>query len=685
MKKLFILIYSLFLVADPLFSQNIGIGTTSPATSAQLDVTSTSKGLLIPRMTGSQRNAIASPVAGLIVYQTNFEIVSPSSPGFYVYESGGWKRIARADEIAGGTSTWTVNGADQYSNVAGSVGIGISAPNVSALLDLTSTSKGFLLPRMTTAQRNAIASPTAGLMVFDNSLKELFHYDGGSWRGILNSNDDYWDKSSTRNWVYNTTDSIGMGTSSPDERFHLYNGKMYMQDNRTNQNPFVIFDNPNISYKEGGMMFKRSGDTLATVKYVNNPTTSNYIEIDPAYSSGGTRTFFSTNGVGIGYTDPQVALHIRKPAADEILRLEGNDPMIKFRKYVSALAIDDIGFIQTVNDDLRIGTYSSNTTGDFIVRTGSNDRLFVIENGNVAIGNYNTPKAKLHIPDGDDADLSSTLNGYLMLGLSTGSNSNIIIDNNEILARTGASTAGTLFLQNDGGEVSIGAKTTINKNGEALKLNGTDPAIDFYQGGVFKSFIQQSGNDLLLGNNAGDIHLDVATPYNINMTTHGGAILLSPSGASVLVNPSNGGNVLLSPTGGGDVVLNPNSGGFVQLNPTGGGNVAIGTIVSATAATYKLTVTGKILCEELRVKLQSSGWPDYVFDDSYHLLPINEVEKFIQQNKHLPGIPSAAEIEKEGIAVGDMQKRMMEKIEQLTLYIIEQQKQIDELKKMIKQ
>ena len=105
------------------------------------------------------------------------------------------------------------------------------------------------------------------------------------------------------------------------------------------------------------------------------------------------------------------------------------------------------------------------------------------------------------------------------------------------------------------------------------------------------------------------------------------------------------------------------------------GNVGIGTTSNPT---YKLSVNGNIRSKEVVVE---TGWADYVFDKKYKLKPLNEVEKFIEQNKHLPGIPSAAEVEKNGLHLGDTQKKMMEKIEELTLYIIQLNKRIQELEK----
>lgn len=111
--------------------------------------------------------------------------------------------------------------------------------------------------------------------------------------------------------------------------------------------------------------------------------------------------------------------------------------------------------------------------------------------------------------------------------------------------------------------------------------------------------------------------------------------------------------------------------GNLMLCGLGLGTVGVGVPSSADLATgYSLSVKGKIIAEELRVQAFAS-WPDYVFGDQYVLMPIDELQKSIRLYKHLPNIPSASEVEEDGILVGDMQKRMMEKIEELTLYIID--------------
>lgn len=106
-----------------------------------------------------------------------------------------------------------------------------------------------------------------------------------------------------------------------------------------------------------------------------------------------------------------------------------------------------------------------------------------------------------------------------------------------------------------------------------------------------------------------------------------------------------------------------------------------------------LTVKGDVHAQEVRVDLQGALAPDYVFEyffenysytnPNYVLLSLEELEAFIETNHHLPKIPSAVKMENEGFSLKEMNLLLLEKIEELTLYAIQQQKEIDELKEIV--
>lgn len=115
--------------------------------------------------------------------------------------------------------------------------------------------------------------------------------------------------------------------------------------------------------------------------------------------------------------------------------------------------------------------------------------------------------------------------------------------------------------------------------------------------------------------------------------------------------------------------------------------VEIGDYVAnnmTTPGTYGLWVADGILTEKVKVAVKTTGnWADYVFAKDYKLLSLGEVEAYIQKNKHLPGVPSAEEVVKEGIDMATMDAKLLEKIEELTLYMIDLKKENEIMKKEI--
>ena len=107
------------------------------------------------------------------------------------------------------------------------------------------------------------------------------------------------------------------------------------------------------------------------------------------------------------------------------------------------------------------------------------------------------------------------------------------------------------------------------------------------------------------------------------------------------------------------------------------GNIGIGT----DNPQQKLSVKGKIQAEEIKVTTTSGDWPDYVFEEDYKLNSLKDLEAFVKTNKHLPDMPTANEVELNGIQLGEMVKKLLKNNEELTLHVISLQKQIDDLKK----
>ena len=108
------------------------------------------------------------------------------------------------------------------------------------------------------------------------------------------------------------------------------------------------------------------------------------------------------------------------------------------------------------------------------------------------------------------------------------------------------------------------------------------------------------------------------------------------------------------------------------------GNIGIGT----NNPQAKLAVNGEILAKSVRVNTSSTYWPDYVFGNDYNLMSLKELEQYVNTHRHLPNVPSAKEIEEKGdVNLGTMNAILLEKVEELTRYVIDLQHQIEELKK----
>ncbi|MFC5282642.1 hypothetical protein [Pedobacter alpinus] len=164
-------------------------------------------------------------------------------------------------------------------------------------------------------------------------------------------------------------------------------------------------------------------------------------------------------------------------------------------------------------------------------------------------------------------------------------------------------------------------------------------------------------NSIEIINNQGTVNNSSPTLSFHRHGTGGPQFRLSADGSNILYLESAGANSARSPL------------------PYGGGP---NNYFSKLFIDGALAVKGQIRTSE--VKVDTGPWPDYVFDNDYQLLSLNEIENYIKVNKHLPEIPSAKQIETEGLNLGEMNSLLLKKVEELTLHLIEMKKEIIELK-----
>lgn len=219
-----------------------------------------------------------------------------------------------------------------------------------------------------------------------------------------------------------------------------------------------------------------------------------------------------------------------------------------------------------------------------------------------------------------------------------------------------------LTILNSNGNVGIGTvdpKAKLDVNGEIRNnLNGYIANIRMIEGGYGCMFRNDGGNTYVLLTNNGDptgMWNDLR-PLRIANST--GDVYFANDKFQILHNT---GNIITS------------------------GKIGIGlsdaaTKLAASPSDELLTVNGIIHAREIKVDL-NTNLADYVFNSDYNLMSLPEVEKYVKENKHLPEIPSATEVQKNGLSVGEMQNKLLQKIEELTLYVIEQQKRIEQLEK----
>jgi hypothetical protein len=320
--------------------------------------------------------------------------------------------------------------------------------------------------------------------------------------------------------------------------------------------------------------------------------------------------------------------------------------------------------------------------------------------------------------------------GALLFGNSGAGNAAMAIKNNNIVIGTSTSNSN---LQVFGKQmIGSGSQTVISGNSSfQIQQNvNIETSLYLWQNGVAKSVIGSKPNDSKLyitndfnggglgtANHSiamdinGNVGIGTTTPYSkldvngeISSTLNGGVSNLRMIGGNYAAMLRNdGSNTYLLLTNNNDInggynTLRPwyvnNSSGdncfadgkFQIAHSTGNiivaGKIGIGlsnafAILAASPSDELLTVNGTIHAKEVKVDLTGS-LADFVFTPTYKLMSLSEVEQFVKINKHLPEVPSAAEVSKNGMSMGEMENKLLQKVEELTLYMIDQQKTIDQ-------
>ena len=258
-------------------------------------------------------------------------------------------------------------------------------------------------------------------------------------------------------------------------------------------------------------------------------------------------------------------------------------------------------------------------------------------------------------------------------------------------------TGNTVTLSNNGGSFTLPTFTDTDTDAQALALNGNVLSISNGNSVTLPAYppqtITQTGNTVTLSNNGGSFTLPSTTVVaGTNVTVTGNGSTATPyrvSSTDRSIFADNGTlNQATTINNNRIVYMNNRNIWFNGSSSESNGKIYIGSTATypTTTGNYKLFVEGGILTEKVKVALRSTAnWADYVFEKDYNLMPLENVEAYIAEHKHLPGIDSAEALAKDGLDLAEMQAKHMAKIEELTLYIIEQNKAIEKNTKDIKE
>jgi hypothetical protein len=518
------------------------------------------------------------------------------------------------------------------------------------------------------------------------------------------------------------TGNVGIGITSPLSNLHLYKGSSGLSPISTS---LLTLENSSTAVLQfltgtGGMQYllfgTNSSNTNGWIRYVPN---SGSPYMDFRVNAATVMTMKSDGNIGIGTTTPTAKLDVNGGLTSSELTLKAMDAVneggqIKFSgagSYLPWYADIYQNYFRLINDGQEKFVVSNN--GDVSIQNTSGMNSLSLKGLGDGVG-----AAEIKMIDATDnkfwimhrRDNASSESNQLLFSFYDGSTWHSAINMTPTgYVGFGTSLPGAKLHITQGSSESFGVTQMLQTTG-----TGYDgPRICFVDDpSSGKSWtvgsapsVSDAGFEIREdGNNAqwGTPRLKVAAGGNIGIGTEPATTERLSIGGNIMITDENNDIVKIGELGGGagrfDFGFQGGASATQNMLFHGGdasnswkmdnftiqssiislaGNVGIGT---ANPGTYALAVNGSIRAKEVIVE---SGWSDFVFESNYKLRSLDELEKYIKTNKHLPDVPSEAEVKAKGVSIGDMQSKLLQKVEELTLYMIELKKENQELQKRV--
>ncbi len=507
----------------------------------------------------------------------------------------------------------------------GQLSLGTETPDSSSLLQLESSKMGLLIPRMTSLQKNNISAPANGLLVFDTGLQKFSFYNktAGLWQTVPTENDlsNYLLSNDFNNHPTSTITNTYITNRNTAHTWGNHATQGYLTAYTESDPNYTAWDKNYQDLTNKPVLFDGQWSSLAgTIPNISIfPNDAGYItqaDIESPWIRKGNIIYPENikNIVGIGTSDPAVNLHIMQQS--KLVNDNGSVTCRLNHRLIGDNALPQLG----------IRPY---------------DAVWDFEN---MMGTLNFKYAKSFLDDFPSLPITKftfTPDGTLIASKFVGDGSGLTnLNYNGVWLSNGVD----IYYNEPGGKIGIGTtephEMTELKNGNLMMNGGFLKMIKPETTGGWARGLMYYPDDDSIGNDK----------------IWGGIGLLGSGTVQQHFY-----------IGFGKTPWNTSEGLFVTTN----GNVGIGSAYPDERLTVSGTIKAvKIWVQEEIAVQNTKPWPDFVFDKDYNLISIEDLQKYIKENGHLPDMPASEEVKKEGIKLAENQRLMLQKIEELTLYII---------------